>query len=87
MTTHYKQIADWLRTSAAAVGFTGAGISTDSGIPDFRSPGGVWATSQPVYFDEINRDPTPLDRFADAVIHASISDTLAELDQLLEPPR
>jgi NAD-dependent deacetylase len=49
------QIAAWLRTSSKAVGFTGAGISTDSGIPDFRSPNGVWSTSQPVYFDEFLR--------------------------------
>jgi NAD-dependent deacetylase len=32
--------------------FTGAGISTGSGIPDFRGPTGVWKTRQPVYFDE-----------------------------------
>jgi NAD-dependent deacetylase len=32
-------------------------VSTESGIPDFRSPGGVWATSQPVYFDEYLRSP------------------------------
>jgi len=47
-----RQIAQWLSQSRSAVAFTGAGISTESGIPDFRSPGGVWATSQPVYFDE-----------------------------------
>lgn len=46
------EIAEWLRESTSTVGFTGAGISTESGIPDFRSPGGIWATSQPVYFDE-----------------------------------
>ena len=48
-------IAAWLAEGRSAVGavvFTGAGISTESGIPDFRSPGGSWATSRPVYFAE-----------------------------------
>lgn len=35
-----------------AVAFTGAGISTESGIADFRSPGGVWSKQQPVYYQE-----------------------------------
>jgi NAD-dependent deacetylase len=35
-----------------AVVFTGAGISTESGIPDFRSPGGVWSQMRPITFEE-----------------------------------
>lgn len=47
-----QQIADWLAAAESVIAFTGAGISTESGIPDFRSPGGVWSTSQPICFPE-----------------------------------
>jgi NAD-dependent deacetylase len=50
-----SQIADWLRDARSAVVFTGAGISTESGIPDFRSPGGIWSQRQPVYFHDFLR--------------------------------
>jgi NAD-dependent deacetylase len=46
------EVARWLRAAQRAVVFTGAGISTESGIPDFRSPGGVWSQNKPVYYDE-----------------------------------
>lgn len=47
-----QQVAAWLDASKSAVVLTGAGISTESGIPDFRSPGGVWSKYRTVYFDE-----------------------------------
>lgn len=47
-----QEVALWLRDAKRAVAFTGAGISTESGIPDFRSPGGIWSQSKPVYFQE-----------------------------------
>jgi NAD-dependent deacetylase len=41
-----------LREAEQLLVFTGAGISTGSGIRDFRGPQGVWKTRQPVYFDD-----------------------------------
>ena len=46
------RIAQYLRESRHAVAFTGAGISTESGIPDFRSPDGIWSRHKPVLFQE-----------------------------------
>lgn len=46
-------LRDLLAASKRAVVFTGAGISTESGIPDFRSPGsGLWTKYKPIYFDD-----------------------------------
>src|SRR6266436_9957084 len=48
-----RQIAELARAiecARQAVVFTGAGISTESGIPDFRSPGGIWTRMAPIDF-------------------------------------
>ncbi len=42
----------FLEASRCAVVFTGAGISTESGIPDFRSPTGIWARTKPILFQD-----------------------------------
>ena len=47
-----KKLADWLRESKRILIFTGAGISTPSGIPAFRGKGGIWTTRQPVYYQD-----------------------------------
>jgi NAD-dependent deacetylase len=46
------RLRELLENAEAVVPFTGAGISTECGIPDFRSPGGIWTKNQPIYFDE-----------------------------------
>jgi len=51
------QLKRMLEVARRVVVFTGAGMSTESGIPDFRSPGGVWSRMSPIYFDEFVRDP------------------------------
>lgn len=55
--TAAERIARWFSESESAVAFTGAGISTESGIPDFRSPGGVWSRNRTVYYQEFLDDP------------------------------
>ncbi len=45
-----------LEESSKIVGFTGAGVSTESGISDYRSQGGIWEKFQPVYLDEFIAD-------------------------------
>jgi NAD-dependent protein deacetylase/lipoamidase len=47
-----KQLATLLDRAEYVVAFTGAGISTESGIPDFRSPGGVWSKTTPVQYSD-----------------------------------
>ena len=52
MKEEIAKIADRIKQGGKNLVFTGAGISTESGIPDYRSQGGIWDKFRPVYFDE-----------------------------------
>ena len=51
MQDNIEKAAEWIAQSKRVVIFAGAGMSTESGIPDFRSPGGVWDRYDPEDFD------------------------------------
>lgn len=48
---HTRTIAEKITSARSVIVFTGAGISTESGIPDYRSQGGLWDKFTPIYFD------------------------------------
>src|SRR5438105_1064845 len=47
-----ERLGDMIAEAKTIVPFTGAGISTECGIPDFRSPGGIWTRYRPIEFGE-----------------------------------
>ena len=54
------RLAELIRDAQPCVVLTGAGVSTESGIPDFRSPTGIWAEFDPLEYASIEafrRDP------------------------------
>jgi NAD-dependent deacetylase len=50
--TAKARLSGLVEAADVIVPFTGAGISTECGIPDFRSPGGLWTKNKPIPFDE-----------------------------------
>ncbi len=52
---NHSDLVTHLQSAHRILVFTGAGISTGSGIPDFRGPSGVWTKRQPVYFQDFLR--------------------------------
>lgn len=52
LATAMTRLEEMVHEANTIVPFTGAGISTECGIPDFRSPGGLWTKNKPIPFDE-----------------------------------
>jgi NAD-dependent deacetylase len=50
--TGIKRLRELVEAAAVVLPFTGAGISTECGIPDFRSPGGIWTKMRPIEFSD-----------------------------------
>ncbi len=76
--TPVEQAVKIILQSNSTVALTGAGISVESGIPDFRSPGGLWSRYDPLEYGHINSfrsDP------------AKVWKMLLEIDELLEKAR
>src|SRR5246127_3119520 len=47
-----EELGDMIANASTIVPFTGAGICSECGIPEFRSPGGLWTRTRPIPFDE-----------------------------------
>src|SRR5438309_10770533 len=46
------RLRELVEEASVVLPFTGAGISTECGIPDFRSPGGIWTKLRPIQFED-----------------------------------
>ncbi len=57
MDPQISRLAELIADANAIMIVTGAGVSTDSGIPDYRGPKGVWKTEQPVMYQDFIHDP------------------------------
>ena len=61
-----ERLAELIRENQPCVALTGAGVSTESGVPDFRSPTGIWANFDPLEYATLGafrRDPEKVWRF------------------------
>ena len=52
LATGIDRLRDMVDNAKVVLAFTGAGISTECGIPDFRSPGGIWTKMRPIEFGD-----------------------------------
>ncbi|MFC1669770.1 NAD-dependent deacetylase [Spirochaetota bacterium] len=92
MKNQYEEAAEVIKNSSSCIALTGAGVSVESGIPDFRSAGGLWEKYDPAIYasiDTFNSDPEMvwemLFDMADLTVNAKPNAghlALAELEEL-----
>ena len=58
-----ERLAAFVLAAGRLVVLTGAGCSTESGIPDYRSPGGLWTNHKPIYYADFVRSATARQRY------------------------
>jgi NAD-dependent SIR2 family protein deacetylase len=58
-----ERLAAFVRGTDRLVVLTGAGCSTESGIPDYRSPGGLWTNHKPIFYADFVRSATARQRY------------------------
>lgn len=75
MEAKLRQAAGWIAAARKAIAFTGAGVSTESGIPDFRSAGGLWSRYNPAEYATLG---------AFRANPAKVWRMLAEMEQVLD---
>ena len=80
-----EQLGNMIAEAGTIVPFTGAGISTECGIPDFRSPGGLWTRNRPIAFDEFVSSLDARDEAWRREVERSAGVIRSRLDALLGP--
>jgi NAD-dependent deacetylase len=71
MDSQVSELASLIADARSILVVTGAGVSTDSGIPDFRGPAGVWKTESPVMFQDFVNDPDQRVEYWDQKLRAA----------------
>lgn len=74
MKARIEQAAEWMLSARKTIAFTGAGVSTESGIPDFRSASGLWSRYDPADYATLGAFRTDPDR---------VWEMLAEMEEVL----
>ena len=77
--TKVDELKRMIAEARNVVAFTGAGISTESGIPDYRSPGGIWTKFRPIEFGEFMARQTGYAPCSEAAVAKLGTELLQEL--------